>query len=107
IWWIKTALQTGQDPFFMPNLVHPDGVPAPLLWSIPLQSFPAWLLAFVLPLPLAFNLPALITLALNGWAMCLLVRYLLGGRGGFRANPYVDVSTASALVAGLIFMIYP
>ena len=77
IWWIKTALQTGQNPFFMPNLVYPDGVSAPLLWSQPLQSFPAWLFAFVLPLPAAFNLAALLTLALNGWAMFFLVRYLL------------------------------
>ena len=23
IWWIKTALQSGQNPFFMPNLVYP------------------------------------------------------------------------------------
>ena len=49
---------------------------APLLWSLPLQSFPAWLFAFVMPLPAAFNLAALLTLALNGWAMFFLVRYL-------------------------------
>ncbi len=95
IWWIKTALQSGQNPFFMPNIVYPDGVNAPLLWSLPLQSFPAWLFAFALPLPAAFNISALLTLALNGWAMFWLARYLVKGR------------FAAALLAGLVFMLYP
>ena len=77
IWWMKTALQTGQNPFFMPNLLYPDGLSATLLWSLPLQSFPAWLFAFVMPLPLAFNLAALLTLAANGWAMFVLVGHLI------------------------------
>ena len=94
IWWIKTALQTGQNPFFEPNIVYPDGASATLLWSEPLQSFPAWLFAFVLTLPAAFNLAALLTLALNGWAMFFLVRSLT--RAFF-----------PALIAGLVFMIYP
>lgn len=101
IWWMKTALQTGQDPFFMPNLVYPQGVPAPLLWSLPLQSFPAWLLAFVLPLPAAFNLHLLLTLALNGWSLFFFVRYLLSR---FAPN---SQAVAPALLAGLAFMLYP
>lgn len=129
IWWIKTALQTGQNPFFMPNLVYPDGLAAPLLWSLPLQSFPAWLLAYVLPLPAAFNISALLTLALNGWAMFFLVRYLteqinrassVEARHAVPLQPQnVDTPTRAyrsaplqnslvpALVAGLVFMLYP
>ncbi len=127
VWWIKTALQTGQNPFFMPNIVYPDGASAILLWSIPLQSFPAWLLAFALPLPAAFNLAALLTLALNGWSMFLLVRYLLTlPRNSFAVlTPPQTIPTAitvpplperglggevsliPALIAGLVFMIYP
>ena len=94
IWWIKHALQTGQPVVFQPYLGWPDGLPGAWLWAVPLQSFPAWLLAFVLPLPAAFNLQALLTLALNGWAVFALVRHLTG-----RAAP--------ALLAGLIFMAYP
>ncbi len=137
IWWIKTALQTGQNPFYMPNLLYPDGLAAPLLWSLPLQSFPAWLFAFVMPLPAAFNIAALLTLALNGWAMFFLVRYLIerlpltpnpsptrAGRGekpigAVAPLPYVGegkaelrsagvgLSFPSALIAGLVFMLYP
>lgn len=120
IWWIKTALQTGQDPFFMPNLVYPQGVPAPLLWSLPLQSFPAWLFAFFLPLPAAFNLQILLTLALNGWAMFLFTHFLISqfGQGqGFltpslrsgegKAHAVSRSEVLSALLAGLVFMTYP
>ncbi len=115
VWWIKTALQTGQNPFFMPNIVYPDGVSATLLWSIPLQSFPAWLFAFALPLPAAFNLAALLTLALNGWSMFFLVRYLLTlSRKSFAVltppqstSAGGEVALIPALIAGLVFMIYP
>ncbi len=110
IWWIKTALQTGQNPFFEPNIVYPDGANAVLLWSLPLQSFPAWLFLFVMPLPLAFNLSALLTLALNGWAMFFLARYLirLHSQSDLGARYIVPLhTTAPALVAGLTFMLYP
>lgn len=112
IWWMKTALQSGQDPFFMPNLVSPQGVAAPLLWSVPLQSFPAWLFAFVLPLPAAFNLQLLLTLALNGWSLFFLVRYLLRSLA-LRAHHAVPLQAthafpvAPALLAGVVFMLYP
>lgn len=96
IWWINHALRTGQPLFFQPLLLHPEGLSALWLWSAPLQSFPAWLLLFAMPLPAAFNLAALLTLALNGWAMWLLAsRALVPGRH------------AAALIAGLVFMLYP
>ncbi|MGQ9889877.1 MAG: hypothetical protein ACUVSX_15535 [Aggregatilineales bacterium] len=94
IWWIKRALQTGQPVAFQPDLGWPDGMSGAWLWAAPLQSFPAWQLAFVLPLPLAFNAQALLTLALNGWAMFALAQRLTG-------------TAAAALLAGLIFMAYP
>jgi hypothetical protein len=94
IWWLKRALQTGQPLFFQPLLAYPDGLQASWLWDIPLQSFPAWLFAFVLPLPAAFNLSALIRLALNGWAMYWLVWKLTDNR-------------FAACIAGTIFLAYP
>ncbi|MFN8560046.1 MAG: hypothetical protein U0703_00045 [Anaerolineae bacterium] len=114
VWWIKTALQTGQNPYFMPNLVYPDGASAGLLWGIPFRTFPAWLFAFVLPLPAAFNVSALLTLALNGWAMFVLARYLHHltphpplprVERGSRAPR--DGGEVAALLAGLVFMLYP
>lgn len=94
IWWIKHALQTGQTLFFQPLLAYPDGLPGAWLWSVSLQSFPAWLFAFVMPLPAAFNLSALLALAMNGWAMHWLVWKLTGQR-------------RAALLAGVVFLAYP
>jgi hypothetical protein len=96
IWWINHALRTGQPLFFQPLLLYPDGLSALWLWSAPLQSFPAWLLLFALPLPAAFNLAALLTLTLNGWSMWLLASRAL-----------VPGQHAAALIAGLVFMLYP
>jgi hypothetical protein len=95
IWWFVHALRTGQPLFFQPLLGYPDGLSAAWLWAVPLQSFPAWLLALVLPLATAFNLSALLLLALNGWSAYALVAYLTAGRQG------------PALLAGLIFMLFP
>jgi hypothetical protein len=95
IWWFRYALQTGQPLFFQPLLGYPDGLNSTWLWAIPLQSFPAWLLAFFLPLPAAFNVSILLRLALNGWAMQALAYDLTGGKRG------------PALLAGLIFMLFP
>lgn len=94
IWWIKHALQTGQPIFDQPFLAYPDGLSGNWLWGNPLQSFPAWFFAFVLPLPSAFNLALLLTLALNGWAMHVLVFKLTQQR-------------PAALLAGIIFLAAP
>ena len=77
IWWFKHALQTGQPLFTQTMLAYPNGIEGVTLWADPLQFFPAWLLAFVLPLIAAANVTILITLAANGWAMFGLVRYLI------------------------------
>ncbi len=95
IWWYNHALRTGQPLFYHPLLGYPDGISGLWLWAIPLQSFPAWLFAWFLPLPLAFNLTALLRLALNGWAMYVLVHHLTEKR------------PIPALLAGTIFMLYP
>jgi hypothetical protein len=77
IWWMHEALRSGQSPFFQPLLLYPNGLQAAWLWGAPLQSFPAWLFMFIMPLPAAFNLQALLTLTLNGWAMWLFSHKLL------------------------------
>jgi hypothetical protein len=94
IWWMQHALRTGQPLIFQPLLAYPQGLEGVILWSNPLQFFPGWLFAFVLPLPAAYNLFALLTLALNGWAAWWLVRRLTQHDGG-------------AFIAGLVFMSAP
>lgn len=104
IWWINHALATGQNPFFAANLAYPDGINGVTLWSHPLQFFPAWLFAFVLPLPAAANLTILLTLALNGAAMFWLAQRLITTEDTENTE---KTSRAAALVAGLVFMLYP
>lgn len=94
MWWIGHALRTGQPVFEQPLLAYPDGLDGALLWSYPLQSFPAWLFALFMPLPAAFNLSVLLRLALNGWAVYLLALHVTRHR-------------LAALLAGVIFLAYP
>jgi methionine-rich copper-binding protein CopC len=112
VWWFKTALQTGQNPFYHSLLAYPDGIAGVTVWANPLQSFPAWLFAFVLPLPAALNLQLLLTLALNGWSLFFLARFLLRGFSlrAQRAAPLQETNAfpfAPALLAGLVFMLFP
>ncbi|MAS35298.1 MAG: hypothetical protein CL610_14895 [Anaerolineaceae bacterium] len=95
IWWYNHALRTGQPIFWQPALGYPDGMEGVLLWAHPQQFFPAWLLAFVLPIPAAANLSILLYMALNGWGMYVLAQHLLDGRRG------------PALLAGLAYMAAP
>jgi len=76
IWWFKYALQNGLDPFYVSNLAYPDGLVGVTLWANPLQFFPAWLFAFVLPIPAAANVTLLLTMALNGLSMFWLAKDL-------------------------------
>ena len=96
IWWFKTALQNGDNVFWHSLLAYPDGFAAVAVWANPLQFFPAWLFAFVMPLPMAFNVTILLTLTLNGWAMYALAR---------RRLPKGHL--IPAWMAGLIFMVFP
>ena len=95
IWWYNHALRTGQPIFWQPALGYPDGMEGVLLWAHPQQFFPAWLLAFVLPIPAAANLSILLYMALNGWGMYGLALHLVDGRRG------------PALLAGLAYMAAP
>lgn len=94
IWWFKFALQTGQPLYYQTYLGYPQGFSSLILAANQLQYLPAYLFAFVMPLTLAYNLTAWLTLALNGWAMTVLMRDLLG-------------EEAPALVAGVIFASAP
>ncbi len=109
-WWIKHALQTGQPIFDQPLLLYPDGLNGALLWSIPLQSFPVWLLAFIMPLGAAFNVTALLFLALNGTAMAWFVRIIFTAAERREGGSFSLRSAAvngAAFLSGLIFMTYP
>ena len=96
IWWYKTALQTGADIFQHALLGYPEGFPAVQLWAHPLQFFPMWLFAFVLPLAAAYNLGILFTLTLNGLSMYALARRQL-----------TPASRWPAFFAGLVYMTFP
>lgn len=100
IWWFRHALQTGEPLFYQTLMAYPDGLQGISLWANPLQFFPAWALAFVMPVPAAYNLTILLTMALNGWAMAFLVGWLL------RDEP-PRVRDAGAWLAGVAFMAHP
>lgn len=96
VWWFKTAIQNGNDIFWQSTLGYPDGFSGVTLWANPLQFFPMWLFAFFMPLAMAYNVTILITMALNGWAMYVMARHC------FRHEHHTP-----ALIAGLIYMIFP
>jgi hypothetical protein len=99
IWWFKYALQNGLPLFEQPLSGYPDGFSAISLWSNPLQFFPAWLFAFFMPVPSAYNLAILLTMALNGWAMCWVMWQWLCKD---------DLSICvPAVIAGIIYMAFP
>ena len=96
IWWFKFALQHGEDVFEQSLLSYPEGFPAVELWANPLQFFPMWLVAFILPLPAAYNCGVWATLVLNGGSMYLLSRRTLATSNRF-----------PAFIAGLVFIVFP
>ncbi|MBL8133061.1 MAG: hypothetical protein JNL42_14465, partial [Anaerolineae bacterium] len=93
-WSIRHALETGGSPLFAGQMLYPDGIPAALALSVTLQWLPTLLLSTVLPLTAAFNLAALLTLALNGLAMFAFARRLTG-------------SAPAAFLAGVVWLAYP
>ena len=96
IWWVKTALQSGEDILGQSLLGYAEGYTLFRLWANPLQFFPMWLFAFVMPLAAAYNLGILLTLVLNGWSMMFLARRWLPPQHEF-----------PAILSGLVFMIFP
>ena len=96
VWWYTHALHEGENVFFQSLLAYPDGFAAVLLWANPLQFFPMWLFALFMPLALAYNLGILVALTLNGWSMYLFARRRISRN-----------RLAPALIAGLIYMVFP
>lgn len=97
MWWIRYALQTGQSPFFVSNMAYPAGIDGITLWSNPLHFFPGWLLTAALPLPAAYNVQVLGTLALNGLSLY----------AAMRSRTFGGLALLPAFAAGLVFMLYP
>lgn len=96
IWWFTYAIRNGEPLYTQTFLGFPDGIDGRVLMTVPLQYFPMWLLAFVLPTQIAYNFVVLLYVALNGWAMYTLMRYLLA-----------ENSHVPAFVAGLVYMSFP
>lgn len=105
IWWLRHTLATGGSLTHDPLLLYPNGIDPTLLLSIPLQSLPALLLSYLLPLPAAFNLAALLTLAANGTAMYSFISVMLAAEAQDR--PRSSGAHHAALIAGLVFLAYP
>lgn len=95
IWWFKYALANGLDPFYQSHLGYPAGMDGSVFLSVPLYFFPTLPLAYIFPLPAAFNLTIIFNLALNGLAMFALGRHLLRG------------NHAAAFIGGLVFLAFP
>jgi hypothetical protein len=100
IWWLKYALQNGEPLFWQTLSGYPDGFSAVSLWSNPLQFFPAWGFAFFMPVASAYNLTVLLTMALNGWAMALVMSRWLAQTDNKRLS-------VPALLAGAVYMAFP
>ena len=97
IWWFGYALQQGEPLLYQTYLGYPAGISGTVFTTVPLQYLPAALFALLMPLPLAYNLHVLLWMALNGWSMVILMRYLLAD----------DRAWLPALLSGLIFMAHP
>ncbi len=96
IWWVKSALQAGDDVFYHSLFVYPEGIPALQLWANPLAHFPAGVLALVMPLAAAYNIVLILSLAGNGLAMYLLARRHLGAS-----------AQLPAFMAGAVYLAFP
>lgn len=96
IWWIKTALQNGEDILQHSLMGHPEGFPATILWAQPLQFFPSWLFAIFMPLAASYNLSVILTLSMNGFSLFLLARRWLP-----------TARTYAPFIAGLAYMVFP
>jgi hypothetical protein len=101
IWWFRYALQNGQPVFWQTLSGYPDGFSAVSLWANPLQFFPAWLFTFFMPVASAYNLTVLLTMALNGWAMCWVMSQWLC------RDEESNSICVPAVLAGLVYMAYP
>jgi hypothetical protein len=129
IWWVSHAIfgnpPPGSSIVFNPNVYYPVGfnlaqgefTPANTLLSIPITA--------TLGPIVSYNLLVFLSFVLSGWAMYLLVRYLLGGAGvinhaptagqassgGEPTTPHFSLLTSHslliALLVGLAFTLVP
>jgi hypothetical protein len=106
IWWFTHALRTGEPLFRQTLLAYPDGIAAVTFASNPLQFFPAWLFALVMPVAAAYNLTVLLTMALNGLSMAYLVTRL-GQREGWGDAPEPGAPSWAGVLAGAAFCAFP
>src|SRR5688500_6908924 len=104
LWWYGYALKHGQPRFTQTLRGYPDGIGGISLWSNPLQFFPAWAFAMVMPVALAYNLQVLLTMSLNGLTMAYLMTRL-AQRAGYEGAG--RVTYGPALIAGAAFMAFP
>ena len=96
MWWYKTVAQSGEDILAQSMLGHPEGFAAIQLWAYPLQFFPYWLFAYVMPLAAAYNLGIIVVFVMNGLSLFLLARRWLPAGHDF--PPFF---------AGLVYMVFP
>lgn len=93
-WWVKKSVIEGYNPFYTHLLYHPNGVSL-VYNSMAWLSIAAWLpLQAIIGNNAAYNLIFIITFALNGFTMYLLVRELT------EALP-------AAFIGGLVYGFWP
>ena len=94
-WWTKYALiDLGINPMQVDWLYHPDGITHPMLWVTPYAPVAGMPLALFFGQIPAYNIHLLLSFVLSGLTTYLLVLYLTRNR-------------MAALLAGLIFAIFP
>lgn len=96
VWYFAQALREGEPLLWQPLLGYPDGISGTIFITVPLQYGPMTLLALFLPLTLSYNVVVLLYMALNGWALYWLMRYLLA-----------DEYQWPSFIAGVIYMAFP
>lgn len=96
VWHFAYAIRNGEPIYYQTMLGYPDGFEGIIFMTVPLQHFPMWVLSLFMPLQIAYNFVVLLWMALNGWAMYWLVRYLLD-----------DEAHIPPLLAGLVYLAFP
>lgn len=92
-WWLKTALETGQNPFFTHYLHWPNGISL-LFHTLNLpNAIISILFQTIIGLPATYNLLILLNLALTGFGTYLLTNYFSKNKfAGFLAGYVVAFS---------------
>jgi hypothetical protein len=94
IWWYKTAMLNGQNPFFTDQIYHPFGTTLAYHTTVPAFSAPGAVFSLIMGVVPAYNLMYLLTLIFTGYNLYFLMRYM-------------GIGFAAALLAGCIFAFNP